>query len=271
MKPKSDFYIGWQDALPSDHRSSLRRFVIGLFAIMILVVCIMVLAQNPFASSKYEIGNIIEEEGYLYTKPRPTLVQVDAEGRRSSILLVSYGKIGADEDLQNWFGDHPEVDQGVMVKISGTDATYNDETVMELTFKDQSIELLDRPPSGERKVEELGFKELQGEIIDPKCFFGAMKPGEGKIHRSCAIRCLSGGIPPVLAADDGYYYTIQLPFETSVSEIFDVVAKPISIDGTLKILDGSRFLYVSESSLAAIQSPTLLDEDVAYCRTVAVQ
>jgi len=25
---------------------------------------------------------------------------------------------------------------------------------------------------------------LQGEIIDPKCYFGVMKPGKGKIHRS---------------------------------------------------------------------------------------
>lgn len=24
-----------------------------------------------------------------------------------------------------------------------------------------------------------------------------MKPGEGKAHRACAIRCIAGGIPPV--------------------------------------------------------------------------
>lgn len=42
---------------------------------------------------------------------------------------------------------------------------------------------------------------LEDEIIDPKCYFGVI-PGKGKIHRSCAIRCISDGIPPVLATTD---------------------------------------------------------------------
>lgn len=268
MKPKKAFYIGWQDAMPADHKSSMRSFLIIAFGLMIVFACVLVMSQNPFASSKYQIGEIIEEEGYLYSKPRPTLVQVSGDGLRTSMLLVSYGKIGADEDLKNWFDDHPQAEQGALVRIRGTAATFKDEALLELTFKEQSIEQMEGPVSGERKVEELGFKQLQGEIIDPKCFFGAMKPGEGKIHRSCAIRCLSGGIPPVLAAEDGLYYTLQLPFDTSVSDIFNLVAKPISIDGTLKVLDGTRYLYVSENSLAALINSGKLDMDFAYCGTL---
>ena len=36
---------------------------------------------------------------------------------------------------------------------------------------------------------------LKGEIIDPKCYLGAMKPGGGKTHKACAMRCIAGGIP----------------------------------------------------------------------------
>ena len=44
--------------------------------------------------------------------------------------------------------------------------------------------------------------DVKGEIVDPKCFFGVMKPGEGKPHKDCAIRCILGGIPPVLKVTD---------------------------------------------------------------------
>ena len=47
-------------------------------------------------------------------------------------------------------------------------------------------------------TKKFGETRLKGEIYDPKCAFGAMKPGFGKPHRSCAIRCISGGVPPIL-------------------------------------------------------------------------
>jgi hypothetical protein len=46
---------------------------------------------------------------------------------------------------------------------------------------------------------------LRGEIVDSKCFLGVMTPGERTVHRECAVRCLSGGITPMLSfrATDG--------------------------------------------------------------------
>ncbi|MDX2017533.1 MAG: hypothetical protein SFY95_07835, partial [Planctomycetota bacterium] len=44
----------------------------------------------------------------------------------------------------------------------------------------------------------VGAVTLRGEIVDTKCFLGAMKPGEGRTHRACAILCIQGGIPPTL-------------------------------------------------------------------------
>ena len=49
----------------------------------------------------------------------------------------------------------------------------------------------------------LGTATLAGEIVDSKCYLGVMNPGRGKVHRDCAARCLSGGIPPALLTSTG--------------------------------------------------------------------
>ncbi|MGP1345939.1 MAG: hypothetical protein ACTS3F_04620 [Phycisphaerales bacterium] len=43
---------------------------------------------------------------------------------------------------------------------------------------------------------------LHAEILDSKCFLGAMKPGQGRTHRACAQLCIQGGIPPMIEARD---------------------------------------------------------------------
>ena len=35
-----------------------------------------------------------------------------------------------------------------------------------------------------------------------KCYLGVINPGNGKVHRDCAVRCLSGGVTPVFATND---------------------------------------------------------------------
>ncbi len=48
-------------------------------------------------------------------------------------------------------------------------------------------------------AEAVGSRTLRGEIVDAKCYLGAMRPGEGKTHKLCANLCLIGGIPPMFA------------------------------------------------------------------------
>ena len=48
----------------------------------------------------------------------------------------------------------------------------------------------------------LGTQTLTGEIVDSKCWLGVMKPATRGVHRGCASRCLSGGIPPLLLVRD---------------------------------------------------------------------
>ncbi len=44
---------------------------------------------------------------------------------------------------------------------------------------------------------DLGDRTLSGELVDSKCYLGAMRPGQGKTHKLCANLCVIGGIPPM--------------------------------------------------------------------------
>ena len=102
----------------------------------------------------------------------------------------------------------------------------------------------------------LGRQRLRGEIVDSKCYFGVMKPGQGKAHRDCAVRCISGGAPPAFvvraAGPEGGERTLILLLVGSDgssigSRILDLVAEPVEIEGEvsrlgdqLVLVDGSR-------------------------------
>ena len=84
--------------------------------------------------------------------------------------------------------------------------------------------------------QELGSMTLVGEIIDAKCYYGVMKPGHLKPHRSCAVRCISGGLPPMLMVQDGsgrrvYFLLVSADGRAVNDEVLDLVAEPVEITG----------------------------------------
>ena len=103
--------------------------------------------------------------------------------------------------------------------------------------------------------------ELEGEIIDPKCYFGVMKPGKGKIHRSCAVLCISGGIPPVLATTDknniSEYYLITDTNGMPINEdILPHIGKPSLLTGTIVQLEDWYQLQLDVAHIRALKSPS---------------
>ena len=100
------------------------------------------------------------------------------------------------------------------------------------------------------RVKDLGTRKIRGEIIYPKCYFGVMKPGEGKPHRDCAIRCILGGISPMLAVKnekgEANYYLLALTDEGSINEaVRDFVAEPIELEVHLMQYDDWVVAYVN--------------------------
>jgi len=80
---------------------------------------------------------------------------------------------------------------------------------------------------------------VRGEIVDGKCFLGVMNPGATKVHRACAVRCISGGAPPILWVRDRAgaeaYLTLTGEDGRPVGpEILDVVAEPVEVTGRVE-------------------------------------
>jgi len=148
--------------------------------------------------------------------------------------LVATGKFGAAELVEGFDGEQ--------VRLLGTLIYRDDRTMIEVA--DGSIAVLDetdpewrrvfRPPlpTGE------GRHTLVGEIVEAKCFLGVMKPGNLKPHRACAVRCISGGIQPVLVVRDAeglatYYLLVSATGEPVNDAVLDMVAEPVEITGKI--------------------------------------
>jgi len=85
----------------------------------------------------------------------------------------------------------------------------------------------------------LGKQTLVGEIVDSKCFLGVMNPGRLAPHRACAIRCISGGVPPVLLVrqKDGpaiYLLLVSADGRPVNRQVLDLVAEPLEITGEVE-------------------------------------
>jgi len=171
--------------------------------------------RAPFDNSRFEFGVYRDYTGTLAAHPVPSLL---AEGQR--ILLVAEGKHGANS-LAARFDQRNVRIRGALIEHDGI-------RMLEIL---PSIEPLGGPVVAPRE-QDLGSVTLTGEIADSKCHLGVMNPGRGKVHRDCAVRCLSGGVPATfLARDETGARRILLL--TGARPPLDHVAEPVTITGRL--------------------------------------
>ena len=104
-------------------------------------------------------------------------------------MLVAPGKHGADTLVAAFEGKHVRL-QGQLIYRDG-------QTMVEIDPK--TITAMEPTENPALETADLGTATLTGEIVDSKCYLGVMNPGRGKVHRDCAARCLSGGIPPAFS------------------------------------------------------------------------
>lgn len=251
---KDDFYIGWQDKSPKSYAKTTQLFIGLLLVVVPLTAFLLVKYQKDFSTSNFEFGKTTEIEGILIKKPIPMLrleagITADGKPTYQNILLVAFGKRGAKGDIMAMESQKGDL-EGQLVRLKGTLIYGDGKTLLELSEgKDALLEVKKKDKIVPPIEEKYGVKTLEGEIIDPKCYFGVMKPGEGKIHKSCAIRCISGGIPPVLKmkdADGNHNYALLLGSngETINDKVLDYVASPIEISGELSKIDDWLLLKV---------------------------
>lgn len=243
-----DFYIGWQEQAPASIGKAVRNWAIAIAVLAATVAASIVISQRGFAPSVFEFGTLSEVEGVLAMTPAPML-KVYEEDQVTSILLVGFGKFGAERDLEKMEAQQQQTFAGKLVKLRGTKIYHDGKMALELTEGvDAFVSITEPSKTISPQEKQLGTVSLRGEILDPKCALGVMNPAEGKPHRSCAIRCISGGIPPLLRLTDAQgatnYVLLRGKPQTAINqEVLPYVADQIQICGDLVQEDDWLVLY----------------------------
>lgn len=208
-----EFFVGWRKTPPGTARF-LRPYVAALVIGAIATAAALAWLQRPPGNGQWDDGEVVTLRGIALTNPYAVLRVSQAGKTPRTYLLVEDGKFGALPRTSRIVQGRA---CGVPVEVKGTLLHRGDcwmialepgESGMRPLSADEA-EGLPKPEPGERQV-VAETTTLRGEIIDPKCYLGAMKPGGGKTHKACAMRCIAGGIPPMLVTSDAGRETFYL-------------------------------------------------------------
>jgi len=261
----SDFYVGYLPKAPTALARFVRKVILALGLIVITAALVLVVAQMPVANSAFEYGKLRSFEGVVEAQPFPTLLvarpgEVGHQDKYSRYLLVAPGKYGAHDLVAGFDGKHIRLRGQLIYREGGT--------MVEIT--PGSIAVVDAAPAIQETTRDLGTVTLTGEIVDSKCYLGVMNPGQGKVHRDCAARCLSGGIPPIFVTTDGREQFLLVGLDGRAlgrDTLREFIAEPITIRGDLLRQGESQLLKIDARTLhhspntieAELRSPQLHD------------
>lgn len=224
-----EFYVGYR-GLPPHTKRFLALRILPCVVLAPLVALLVAYLHEPYALGRSDFRDVRQFEGILLAKPAPHLV-VPRPGRDNSFsryLVVGRGKYGAKPEIIELGGQWVRL-TGSLIYRAGTSV-----------IAAKAVEKLEPPPRYDvgqlSQEEELGTFTLRGEIVDSKCHFGTMRPGEGKVHRGCAVRCIAGGVPPVFRVLDQneqamYFVLVSSNGQGIHEEVLDFVAEPLEITG----------------------------------------
>ena len=243
---KDEFYIGYLDEYPARTARWVRRAAVLAVVLAAAAALAAAVFQRPAEPGVFEFGQPRLFEGVLYELPFPVLHTKGAGGVETNYVLSGEGKFAAPA----WFrGRH-----GHRVRFMGTLIQKGAAAMIEAAEKGT------REDDGVETVDALALKvrgpiTLTGELVDTKCYFGVMRPGEGKVHRGCAVRCLSGGVPPGLLVRDkeGQGTVLLLAGEESWEPlVFDPqwAARTLTVQGQLEVSGNLALVRVRHMDLA---------------------
>lgn len=227
-----DFYVGYRP-LPRAHRIFLRRVAPAILWAMVLICGLTLLLMKPPGSGTWETGQLLGLTGVVRTKPYP-MVEVRAEdGSIETLLLTGIGKRGAP--VSDFFDNGHCIVRGYPLEREG-------HRILELMDGHEGMIRLGRQEDAWPPPEPMiyGPVVFRGEILDSKCWHGAMKPGEGRAHKACATLCVRGGIPPLLITRDPAgglnqtYLLTDAAGGSAAAQVLPYLGEPVEVRGTLQ-------------------------------------
>lgn len=246
----ADFYVGYLDNAGDSLRRWLRRRVSLAIVGALALSAYLGAAQARFSDGTFEFGMERSFEGVIDEFPVPSLLverpgTQDPRSRFSRFVLVDAFKFGAAERVKGL--------DGKPVMLTGTLIRRDGAAMIELAGAAPQVLEANREwarPSDE----DLGVHVLGGEIVDSKCWYGVMKPGNWVVHRACAVRCISGGIPPLLVVNDRQGGSLQFllvaPDGGALNAaILDRIAEPVIVSGRVVRRGSTFFLYADPAAI----------------------
>jgi hypothetical protein len=229
MKQGDDFFIGWSAETPPANRRFLLAAGLALIAGGGAIAAGVSSHRAPIGDGVWNMGERRILRGLLKPSPYPSLHTQDLDGAMRTVFLATAGKTA------------PRIGPGMMdnsVAVTGTliRRGANAMIAVEQIAPAPEVGAASAPAT---TMIDRGPVTLIGEILDAKCWFGAMRPGYGKTHKSCAALCARGGLPlafcQLASCGDAREAPLFLDQDGRAfgREILPLVADPIVVEGRL--------------------------------------
>lgn len=183
-----EFYVGYLARGPRATMRRVRRLALGIGIGAAALGALLARTLEHPGDGRFAWGESHSVQGRLCSADPARACCAQGE-----LLLVGRGKHAVPSALAAQLGQALEL-RGARIERDGVRLLEFEQS---RPSEPDAVRLLE-PHAPQR----LGRMQLSGEIVDSKCYFGVMNPGEGRAHRACAILCLRGGIPAVFVARD---------------------------------------------------------------------
>jgi hypothetical protein len=256
---RDDFFIGWFPP-PRKYVRFLRPVIVLLLLVAGGTAATLAFLQRHPGTGQWDTDNPRSFVGIVYTRPYAMIrVPGDKPGDPPrTILLVENGKFGALPRVDQLVGGQAN---GQAVRVNGTILQRESRWMMELAEGEKGMSRLTReekqslPPLGWPTPQVLDhLVTLKGEVIDPKCYLGAMKPGGGKTHKACATVCISGGVPPMLVTRDSnknetFYLLVASDGGVANELVLPFVGDSVEVSGQLERHDDLLLFRIAKDGI----------------------
>lgn len=218
-------YVGYLPLTPRD-----RLFVRAGLVVLLAAVATLAFAagrdQRSPGAGHWDVENRTTITGVIRTDGAARIVTLH-ENQARTWFLVRPGKVGAGSFLTEF--------EGLTVTVDGFALTRGDARMLELAGAPAPAQPTGAGPTSGRgpPAEPASFR---GEIVDLKCYLGAMKPGDGRAHKACATLCVVGGIPAafITAGADGSVRCLLLRTADGRAlpmNLIDRIGEPVEVRG----------------------------------------
>jgi hypothetical protein len=240
---EEEFFVGYL-ALPAQTRRFVLAVAMASFALLLALAALAAALRDPAVRTSQANVTLV---GKLDARAYGVLWTVE-KGSPTPILIAGGGKFGVPPAAKQLFGQYVEA-RGLLLEREGYRMLELSKIVAQPKLAGEIERTLSRV-----STQTLGTLELEGEIVDIKCWLGRMKPGDGRTHRACAQFCIQGGIPPVFVARSGtgqveHYVLTDLRGGPINDAVLPYVAEAVALEGQAERVGSMLFLRIDPSRI----------------------